>query len=421
MKTRGTEVAKKIAKYLLGFLCLIILLAAAFWFQPWSDRSPYRMASTFAPDERVENFRTMDEIYPAATISARTDATPWPGLDATTPLDISYEMNGETRQLSEFLERTTTTGLLVLKDGTAIHEQYLRGETADDQHTSWSVAKSFTSTLIGMLLDDGSIKSLDDPVSTYVPELKGTAYGAASIKAVLQMSSGVAFEERYGRPGSNSAFTLSDAQKILYRSWLIGDSMNELLAAYPALEEPGTRFEYRSGDTHILAWIVEAVTGQPFEQVVQDRIWQPLGMTSDATWIFDGSSDPMPIGFCCLQATLRDFARLGELYRLGGMWNGKRLLSAEWIREATTPLAPHMEAGAATPTYGYGYQWWVPANAEREYLARGIWGQYVWVDEKAGVVIARTSVDEYFTSNLVETTATFRAIVKAVSEEPPLQ
>jgi len=408
---------KTMLKFMAATVVLIVVAVVVFWYQPWSESSPSVLASTFNPETRVENFRSMETKFPAAQIKASGSGKQWPGLETATPIDIDYRFRGETRQLSEFIERTTTTGLLVLKNGKALHEQYLFGERASDTHTSWSVAKSFTSTLVGMLLDDGKIKSLDDPIDTYIPALQGTAYGAASIEAVLQMSSGIDFEERYGKPGSNSAFTMSDAQKILYRTWLLGESMNELLAAYPKKEEPGTRFEYRSSDTHVLAWLVQEIEGEPFAKIVQDRIWQPLGMTKNASWLYDGASDPMPIGFCCLQATLRDFARLGELYRLGGVWQGQQILSPEWIGAATTPKGDHMQAGVATPTYGYGYQWWVPENSDREYLARGIWGQYVWVDEVAGVVISRTSVDERFAANLAETTVTFRAIVQAVAPE----
>lgn len=129
-----------------------------------------------------------------------------------------------------------------------------------------------------------------------------------------------------------------------------------------------------------------------------------------------GGDEAFPVTFCCLNATLRDFARLGELYRPGGLWNGQRLLSRAWIDEATVPDAPHLQPGVVRPERGYQYQWWAPKDYDREYFASGVWGQNIWVDEKNGVVIARTAVDPNFSLNNAETIEFMRAIVTAVSE-----
>ena len=395
---------------------VILFAFALFWYQPWSDFSPAGMNRTFQPDERVHHFRNMEDLYPSTTISGGPYRHSWPRRDGG--LKVTYGFRGEQRTLDDFLARVDGTGLLVIRDGTILHERYRLGEDKDSRHTSWSVAKSFVSTLVGMAVDDGLITSVTDRVDAYIPELKGTAYGAARIRDLLQMSSGVDFFESYGEPGSNTSMQFSDAQKILYRTWGFGTPLNDILTGYGKKEEPGTRFEYRSSDTHVLAWLVSSVMEKPFAQIVEDRLWKPLGMEADATWLLDGSETGNPIGFCCLNATLRDFARLGELYRLGGVWNGQRLLSQQWIRAATVPDADHVQPENVYGTRGYQYQWWVPAGYDREYLAMGIWGQYIWVDEKAGVVIARTSVDPNFRLNTEETIVVFRAITKAVSAEP---
>lgn len=398
----------------IGYLFLILVVSAVgFYYQPWADLSPATMDSLFNPDKRIQNFRDMEKTYPYKVIKAGDDKHVWPGLDLASekkPFNTEYEFNGETLQLSDFIERSITTGLIIIKNGEVIHENYRLGETKSTNHTSWSVAKSFVSTLVGMAVDEGLIKSVNDKAEDYLPAFKGTAYGAARIKDLLQMSSGVDFFESY----NTSLLKMSDAQKILFRTWVFGEDLGEVLAAYPKFEEPGTRFEYRSSDTHILSLIVAKVMNKPLTEVIEERLWQPLGMESDATWLTDGSEQQTAIGFCCLNATLRDFARLGEFYRLGGMWNGKRLLSQAWINEATTPSDPHVMPGVPYKNRGYQYQWWTPINPDREYAAMGIWGQYVWVDEKAGVVIARTGVDPDFRAHMDETITTMRAIVDAV-------
>ncbi|MFT5334490.1 MAG: CubicO group peptidase (beta-lactamase class C family) [Halioglobus sp.] len=404
---------KKLLSSVLWLLLFIVATAALTYYQPWSEFPPSEMNRTFHPDERVNHFRNMDKLYPSKLISKGYTPQPWPA--ANTALQASYRFNDEERDVADFLERTFTTGLVVIRDGTIVHEQYRLGETASSQHTSWSVAKSFVSTLVGMAVDEGLISSVNDRVDKYIPELVSTAYGAASIKNVLQMSSGVTFYESYGAPGSNTAMAMSDVQKTMFGAWMFDQPVNRLVSDYGKKEAPGERWEYRSSDTQILAWLVETVMQVPFVQLVEERLWEPLGMESNASWLVDGSAEAFPVAFCCLNATLRDYARLGELYRLGGLWNGQRLLSQEWISEATVPDSPHLQPGVVRPERGYQYQWWAPKDYNGEYFASGVWGQNIWVDEKRGVVIARTAVDPNFSLNNAETIAVMRGIVAAVA------
>jgi CubicO group peptidase (beta-lactamase class C family) len=397
-----------------AILLMLVITATLTFYQPWAEYSPADMNRTFLADERVENFRNMDKLYPSQLIRKAGKTHQWP--NQSKPLEFSYQFDGKTIALSDNLERTNTTGLIVIKDGVIIHEQYRLGETKDSLHTSWSVAKSFVSTMVGMAIDDGLIASVDDQVQKYIPELSDKAYGQATIKDVLQMSSGVDFFESYGAAGSNTALAFSDVQKVSYASWLFGQNINKLVGAYGKKEEPGTRWEYRSGDTQILGWLVEKVMQKPFAQIIEQRIWQPMGMESDANWIVDGSDERSAITFGFLNATLRDFARLGELYRLGGTWDGQQLLSKEWILEATTPDRDHVQPENVRGYRGYQYQWWVPKDYDREYFASGIWSQHIWVDEKRGVVIARTAVDPNFTANMNENVEMLRAISSHVAK-----
>lgn len=398
----------------IGWLLVIFVVVGVLtYFQPWAEFPPSKMNRTFHPDERVHHFRNMDKLYPSKVIFKSDVPHVWPSANAS--LETSYFFDGQQNTLDIFLERTFTTGLIVIKDGIVVHEQYRLGEAASSQHTSWSVAKSFVSTLVGMAVDEGKIDSVNDRVDKYVPELVSTAYGAASIKNVLQMSSGVTFYESYGAPGSNTAMAMSDVQKTTLGAWMFDQPVNRLVSDYGKKEAPGERWEYRSSDTQILAWLVEEAMQEPFLELVEQRIWKPLGMESNASWLIDGSEEAFPVAFCCLNATLRDFARLGELYRLGGVWGGHRLLSQEWINEATVPDSPHLQPGVVRPERGYQYQWWAPKDYDGEYFASGVWGQNIWVDEKRGVVIARTAVDPNFQLNNAETIAVMRAIVTEVN------
>ena len=393
---------------------IVLLLALAlFYYQPWSSYSPAGMTKTFLEDERVHHFRNMDALYPAKNIPASSKPVAWP--EDKKELQVSYSFANQTIPLADFLSKTNSTGLLVIKNGSIVSEQYWQGETANSQHTSWSVAKSYISTLVGMAKEDGLIKDFNDPIKRYIPELENKAYGQIAIVDALQMSSGIGFSESYGASGSNTALAMSDAQKVFYGTYLFGKSINGLVAGYDKLEEPGTRWEYRSSDTQILGWLVESVYNKPLATLIAEKLWQPLGATTPANWLVDGSSEQNAIAFCCLNATLRDFARLGELYRLGGLWNGQQLLSKQWTIDATTPSAPHVQPEAVRQFRGYQYQWWMPANHQREYFASGIWGQMIWVDEVRGVVIVRTAVDPNFQENMKESVTVMRAIAEATT------
>jgi CubicO group peptidase (beta-lactamase class C family) len=398
-----------------GILLLALTAAAVLtYYQPWAEFSPAGMNKTFLPGERVDHFRNMDKIYPSQLIRKGKVSQQWP--NKSKPLDLNYSFRGQELSLNSYLERTITTGLLVIKDGVIVNEQYRLGETEKSLHTSWSVAKSFVATLVGMAVDDGKIASVDDRIEQYIPELKGKAYGETSIKDVLQMSSGIDFDESYGKPGSNTAMAFSDIQLVTNATWIFGLSINELIGDYEREEEPGTRWEYRSSDTQILGWLVEKLFQQPFAKLIEERLWQPMGMESDANWLLDGSSPGAAVTFCCLNASLRDFARLGELYRLGGNWQGQQLLSQEWISEATIPDSPHLQPGQVREVRGYQYQWWVPRDYDGEYFASGIWGQNIWVDEKRGIVIVRTAVDPNFKLNKEENIVVLRAISRQFGE-----
>jgi CubicO group peptidase (beta-lactamase class C family) len=404
-------IASRWKKALVAVVAVLALLVAGgylFLARPWSEYSLLEMNSLFDADERVENFRHMDEIFPAEPIDAAPARFELPR--DIRPLRVTYWFGGEQRTLDDFLVRVSATGLLVIKDGTIVDERYLQGADAASRFTSWSMAKSFVSTLVGLALAEGRIESLDDPISDYVPELADSAYDGVPIRHVLQMSSGVDFDETY-----DSRF--SDINLFFIKLFLLGKSADDTIDDYDSAEPSGRRFHYASIDTQALGMLVRAVYRRPLVEVLEERLWHPLGAAAASWNIDDTDGSGTAIAFCCLNARLRDFARLGQLYLQGGRWRGQRLLPEEWVRQATTPGAPFLEPGAIPDRYGrrgYQYQWWVPPGYHREYYAGGIWGQYVYVSEPDRLVIARTSVDPDYRQHGEESMAVFRAIADAL-------
>lgn len=392
-----------------------LLLAGALLFltRPWSDYDPLAMNTLFHPDKRVENFRHMDRIFPARTITASPQPFEFPRDER--PLALDYDFDGKRRTLDGFLERASITGLLVIKDGAIVHERYRLGADADSRFTSWSMAKSYVATLVGMALADGRIDSLDDPISDYVPALGDTAYEGVPIRHVLQMSSGVDFDETYSDH-------FSDVRQFFWKVFVFGQRADDVITGYGRARPSGEEFHYASIDTQALGLLLREIYDRPLTELLEDRLWHPLG-AAEAFWnVDDESEDATPVAFCCLNARLRDFAGLGQLYLQQGRWQGEQLLPAAWVTEATRPGAPRLEPGASPYDYGprgYQYQWWVPEDYDREYFAAGHYGQYVYVSEPDNLVIARTAVDPDYRDHTTEAIAVFRAIRDALRAESP--
>jgi CubicO group peptidase (beta-lactamase class C family) len=313
----------------------------------------------------------------------RRAAKPAP-FEAGEPLELpaTFEFEGQRLETAQFLAEMETTGLLVLRDGRIVFERYWLGNDASTQAASWSVGKSFVSALVGMAIGEGAIGSVEDPVSAYAPMLQGGAYDGVRLKDVLQMSSGARWNEDYSDPHS-------DINRWL-RILADGGSLDAFAAGLVREREPGTYNRYNTTDTHVLGMVVRGATGRSLSEYLREKLWDPLGAEADAFWVVDSAGAEMAGGG--LNAVLRDYARLGELYRNGGVWNGRRLLSEDWVRASVTPDAPHLMPGArpsAESSLGYGFQWWVPGQGA--YCAIGVYNQFVCVDPGMRTVIAQTA------------------------------
>ncbi|TVP53987.1 MAG: class C beta-lactamase-related serine hydrolase [Halomonadaceae bacterium] len=395
-------------KLLLWGLALLLLLTLALGLlasRPWSDYSPLTMVNLFDEELREDNFRNMQRIFPYHSI--RAGDQPHAFSRRQGELIETYEFAGETRTLADFMARTRTTGLLVIQDGAIVHEEYALGAQEHDRFTSWSVAKSFIGTLVGIAQQEGRLDDLDQPISDRVPALEGTGYDGVPIRHVLQMASGVDFDEIYHQQ-------FSDINLFFWKVFVFGRQAAGIMADYASGGASGETFHYISINTQALAMLLEAIYEQPIPALIEEKLWQPLGMEGDAYWSVDRNQDDAGvIAFCCLNAQLRDYARLGQLYLQQGKWQGQQLLPPRWVQQATTPAADFLQPGASPYNYGgrgYQYHWWVPEQADREYFAAGVWGQYIYVSEPANLVIVRTGADPGYHRNTDESIAVFRAI-----------
>ena len=369
--------------------------------------------SMFSGADQTEHFRSMAKIFPVSTMTASPTPRPFPKGQAFA-LPETYRHDGEDKSVATFLAETDTAALLVAKDGALRYEQYWLTGGPATQWSSMSVAKSFTSAALGIAMHEGFIRSVDEPVSHYLPQLKGSAYDGVSIKDVLQMSSGARWNEDYSDPDS-------DINRFI-AVFAHGGSFNELAATMVRQRAPGTFNLYNSVDTQVLGMLLKAATGRPLRDYIEEKLWHPLGMQDDGHWLVD--SDGMEMAYGGLQATARDFAKLGELYRLGGRWDGIQLVPEAWVKASLTPDAPHLVPGKrdnSDSAFGYGYQWWLMDGDEGEFSAIGVYNQFVYVNPARGVLVTKLSANHNYgqtndeqSYREFETIELFRAIGQAV-------
>lgn len=397
-----------------GFAVLIVGLAVlAFVFRGKIDRAS-TISTLFTGAEQYENFNRMKALFPTGEMTPSDKVFQF-GEGRQISLPISFEYNGESRSMQTFMQETDTSALLVLKDGDVVFEEYWLTGGRDVQWLSMSVAKSFVSAAVGIAISEGHIASIDEPVTQYVPSLIGSAYDGVRIKDVLQMSSGAAWNEDYNDPDS-------DINRF-GRIFALGGSLNDFAATLTPDNEPGTFNRYNSTDTQVLGMLLVNATGRSITDYMAEKLWHPMGAESAAYWLLD--DEDMEMAFAGLNATARDYAKIGELYRLGGRLNGQQIIPEAWVTASVTPDAPHLQPGKNNPAsdfeLGYGYQWWIPEGNEGEFSAIGVYNQFIFVNPMDGVVIVKLSANSDYGSTPdessyreLETIEMFRAIVDMV-------
>jgi len=323
-----------------------------------------------------------EEVYPHRIVTKPAHARELKRVASEPVIRISYGQYAGT--LDDYLARNRTTGLLILKGDTILVERYQYDRTPAHRMTSFSMAKTVVAMLVGIALADGSIKSLDDPAQKYVVELAGTPYGETPIRHLLTMSSGVRFSETYS--GTDDVATIA-------RLSVLGESEGGAATVMPFRSRerpPGQKFSYASGDTQVLGLVLRAATGRPLADYLSEKIWKPMGAESDASWMIDKGG--FETGFAGINATLRDYGRLGMLLAHDGVLDGRRILPAGWVKASTTPSAKQFEPGeTGAGLFGYGYQTWLIGGNERQFVLRGLRGQAIFVDPPSKLVLVHTS------------------------------
>ncbi len=396
---------KRMLSYLIPGLLALSVVAAALY-APTLQRL-YHTVTLFDEDAIVGNFSNMDGIFDTVAIPPSGPTSTFG--EAPQPLPAQFSHGGEIRDTTQFLEATNTTALMVVKDGKVTFEEYFLGTQPEDRRISWSVAKSFLSALFGIAVAEGDIASLDTPVSDYVPSLHNTGYDGVAIKDVLQMSSGVRFDEDYARFNS-------DINRF-GRLMALGGSLDEFATTLEREREPGTYLHYVSIDTHVLGMVLRAATGRELADYFNDKLWSRLGSEDSTLYLVDSYNEPMVLGG--LNMRTRDFARFGSLFLNQGYWNGQQIVPAQWVTDSVTPDAPHLVPGerdSADLTLGYGYQWWIPENADQEFMAIGIYDQFIYVNQKLGTVIVKNSANTHFTEDNFESMRTTVSMFRAIAE-----
>ncbi len=290
-------------------------------------------------------------------------------------IDKNYNQKAIPPHYMKWMEYYQTTAFVIIKNNKILHESYYRGYDSNSISNSFSMAKSIVSLLIGIAIDEGYIKSADDPVYKYFPPFNNAQNKHLTIKHLLTMSSGLNWEESY-----NSPFSLTT--QAYY-----GDQLYLLVSNLKVVEEPGKEFKYLSCNTQILAYVLENATGKSLSDYAAEKLWQPLGANHFALWSCDKPGGDEK-AYCCFYATATDFARIGQLILHSGKWNNRQIVSEKYISEATTPASWLMKDGK--PLNDYGYQFWRMKYQLCDVIyARGILGQYIFIIPQKNIIIVR--------------------------------
>jgi CubicO group peptidase (beta-lactamase class C family) len=325
----------------------------------------------------VVTFRSMNEFAATREVARGTNVWQLPRADAA--LDFSYEFDGQRYSADAFLERTFTNALIIIKDGRIVYENYLNMGEASDRYIGFSMSKSVTSLLVGCAVADGLIRSVDDRVDRYLPELRGGGYEGVTIRQLLNMRSGIEYTETYipsaWPRGTPIASPVDYGARYVDAAPHVGRR-----------RRPGSQFEYMNLDTAVLGWLVERVSNSTISAYASRRLWEPMGAEYNGYFVLDGpTSVGRELNLAGFNASLRDWARVGLLMLNEGRANGRQVVPESWVRDSL-----HNAGGDSEISLGYGYQWWLYPNS-RAFSARGHLGQFVFVDPDTRTVIVKLS------------------------------
>lgn len=359
--------------------------------------------NSFKDENLAHTFQHTPEIQPTEKISHGAANFQFLKEDNLTLVD-GFRFKDGYYPVEKFIEDTKTSALLVIKDDVIKYEKYYLGGDENTLFSSNSMGKSFVSALMGIAVSEGYVESIDDPIGKYIPEFKGAEMENIPIKACLQMASGIRFDE----DADMSGFSMKT---------LIGIPAMKVISKYGMQEDPYTYRRYLSINTEILGQVIKNATGRGLAEYMEEKLWSKLGADHDAYWTLSNDTELAMGG---LSVSLRDYARFARLYLNDGNWEGEQILTEKWVKDSLDVSAEYSRPGANNDPYneiGYGYQWWVPEGTQNEFMAIGVYGQWIYVNPSKQVIIVKTSADPNFTSKNYEPKHVefFRAIADGIA------
>ena len=362
--------------------CFLLLAALSTWAFASPDEAALGKNEGY-PACKAQEAAARGEACLVGTLSHMAELYPARKVAHGAPREFKRAENPAV-MADEYMAANRDTGLMVIKDGVILAERYGYDRKPAERFHSYSMAKTVVGMLVGIAMSEGKIASIDDLAEKYVPALKGHPYGQTTLRDLLTMSSGVAFTEIYdGKDDVTKLAMMTIGQQ--------GPGGADSVMPFTNRERPaGTKFSYSSAESEVLGLVLRAATGRTLADYLSEKIWIPMGAESDAYWLVDAGG--YELGYMGLNATLRDWGRLGILLANYGALDGKQIIPAAWVKEATSVHAPHLEVGVATHWNGYGYQTWLIRKGTPMFALFGLRGQAVYVDPVSKLVIVHTAV-----------------------------
>ncbi len=389
-------------KLLCIVIAIITVIVVIFWLI-FGDKIKvlYTSLNSFRDENLAYTFQHTPEIQPTKKISKGEEIFQFEKEENITLADgFTFQETFYTTE--DFIEDTKTSALLVIQDDCIKYEKYFLGGDENTLFSSNSMGKSFVSALMGIAVSEGYIENIEDPIGKYIPEFVGTELENIPIRACLKMASGIDFDE----DTDMSSFSINT---------LMGKSAMKVISKYGLQEEPYTYRRYLSINTEILGEVITNATGYSLAEYMEEKLWKKIGTAHDAYWTLSNGKELAMGG---LSVSLRDYARFARLYLNRGNYNGEQILTEDWVRDSFDIKEEYSKPGANEDAYnviGYGYQWWIPEGTEEEFMAIGVYGQWIYVNPTKHIIIVKTSADPDFMEKGYELKHVefFRAIAEA--------
>lgn len=402
MKERKKIDMKKMKAVWIGVAAVAVVVGGLWLIFGKKIRVLYTSLNSFKDENLAYTFQHTPEIQPTKKIS-RGEGTFSFQKDKDHLLPGEFSFQDIPCRTGDFLEDTRTSGLLIIQDDVIKYEKYYFGGDENTLFSSNSMGKSFVSALMGIAVSEGYVESVEDPIGKYIPEFVGTKLESIPIRACLQMASGINFNED------------TDMSSFSMRT-LMGVPAMKVISKYGMQEEPYTYRRYLSINTEILGEVITNATGMSLAEYMEEKLWKRIGAAHDAYWTLSNGTELAMGG---LSVSLRDYARFARLYLNGGSYEGEQILPPEWVRDSLDISGEYSKPGANNDAYnaiGYGYQWWIPEGSEGEFMAIGVYGQWIYVNPTENVIIVKTSADPDFMEKGYELKHVefFRAVAKGI-------